>query len=242
MRHIAIMLLVAIISCGREWDSPFDPNEGLVARYSFDGNANDISGNGRHGTVHGAVLTYDRFGKANRAYLLDGIDDYINTQHDYSWSVSESFSILLWFSTRNPDQKQVLIGKANWEYSWQISSNVMRFYYWLPNAECELKMAYNGGLSKTGTWHHTCVTYNGVTREGKFYFDGVMVASVRNIVSEFKNISDAMLIGYGYYGSSINYGFSGIIDDVRIYNRALAAYEIKKIFKLAYEYVPGILN
>jgi hypothetical protein len=34
-----------------------DLNDGLVAYYPFDGDANDESGNGNHGTVHGATLT-----------------------------------------------------------------------------------------------------------------------------------------------------------------------------------------
>ncbi len=52
-------------------------NDGLVAFYPFNGNALDESGNGNHGTVSGSVLTEDRFGKPNNAFLFDGVDDYI---------------------------------------------------------------------------------------------------------------------------------------------------------------------
>jgi hypothetical protein len=52
-------------------------NDGLVAYYPFNGNANDESGNGNHGTVHGATLTADRFGNANSAYKFNGTDDRI---------------------------------------------------------------------------------------------------------------------------------------------------------------------
>ena len=44
---------------------------GLVAYYSFSGNANDASGNGDNGTNYGAVLTQDRFGLPNSAYSFD---------------------------------------------------------------------------------------------------------------------------------------------------------------------------
>jgi len=40
-------------------------NDGLVAYYPFNGNANDESGNGNNGTVNGATLTTDRFGNAD---------------------------------------------------------------------------------------------------------------------------------------------------------------------------------
>ena len=55
----------------------FDPNLGLVAYYPFNGNANDESGNGRHGEVIGPELTTDRAGSANGAYSFTGSNDRI---------------------------------------------------------------------------------------------------------------------------------------------------------------------
>ena len=49
-------------------------NEGLVAYYTFEGDARDLSGNGHHGIVHGASLTQDRFGNADGAYAFGGND------------------------------------------------------------------------------------------------------------------------------------------------------------------------
>src|SRR5450432_4011795 len=53
-------------------------NNGLIAYYPFNGNANDATGNGNNGIpMNGVQLTTDRFGNPNSAYLFDGIDDYI---------------------------------------------------------------------------------------------------------------------------------------------------------------------
>jgi hypothetical protein len=49
-------------------------SDGLIAYYPFNGNANDESGNGHHGTVYGATLTQDRCGNADSAYSFDGND------------------------------------------------------------------------------------------------------------------------------------------------------------------------
>src|ERR1041384_589849 len=49
----------------------------LLAYYPFNGNANDATGNGYDGVVHGAVLTQDRFSVTNRAYLFNGTSSYI---------------------------------------------------------------------------------------------------------------------------------------------------------------------
>ena len=55
------------------------PSEGLMAFYPFKGNANDFSGNGWDGTVNGATLTTDRFGKTDNAYHFTGTTN-ISTQ------------------------------------------------------------------------------------------------------------------------------------------------------------------
>ncbi len=47
-------------------------NDGLVAYYPFNGNANDASGNGYDGVVNGATLAPDSGGKPNSAYYFDG--------------------------------------------------------------------------------------------------------------------------------------------------------------------------
>jgi hypothetical protein len=58
---------------------PANLQAGLIAYYPFNGNANDESGNGHNGTLHGGVsLTTDRFGQTNAAYTFNGTDGYIS--------------------------------------------------------------------------------------------------------------------------------------------------------------------
>ena len=73
----------------KDWDKNYSANmkfkvkaedfsQGLMAHYSFDGNANDDTGHGNHGVVYGATLTAGRRGEANGAYSFDGVNDYID--------------------------------------------------------------------------------------------------------------------------------------------------------------------
>jgi hypothetical protein len=67
---------------------------GLIAWYPFTGNAMDSSGNGNNGTVKGATLTTDRFGKPDCAHNFDGSNFTPIIQKNISaWSIS------LWFKT-----------------------------------------------------------------------------------------------------------------------------------------------
>jgi len=58
------------------------PTASLVYYFPFDGDANDASGGGHHGTVNGAVLTADRNGLADRAYAFDGGSSWIEAPGD----------------------------------------------------------------------------------------------------------------------------------------------------------------
>ena len=78
----------------------FDLTRGLVAWYPFDGNASDMSGNGHHGTVHGASLGTDRHGVANRAYSFDGVNDWILLGNSLLPTNGENWSTIMW--VQNP--------------------------------------------------------------------------------------------------------------------------------------------
>jgi hypothetical protein len=78
---------------------PINLQQGLVAYYPFNGNANDESGNGIDGIANGATLIADRFGNSNSAYSFDGVDDYISFPNSNTIGIT-SFSgitISLWF-------------------------------------------------------------------------------------------------------------------------------------------------
>jgi hypothetical protein len=72
---------------------------GLLAHYSFDGNARDISGNNNNGEVIGATLTNSRNAKENSAYYFDRIDDYIYIKDAENLRLKGEFTISVWFKT-----------------------------------------------------------------------------------------------------------------------------------------------
>ena len=73
----------------------------LVAYYPFQGNADDMSGNGHTGTVFGAVLTADRFGNPNSAYSFDGSNDYILVPNAADLNITGSLTLAAWISSRD---------------------------------------------------------------------------------------------------------------------------------------------
>jgi hypothetical protein len=72
------LVLLTVLTFAGFRTASADITTGLIARYPFDGNANDASGNNNHGSLVGPVAsTTDRFGLANRAYSFNGTNTYI---------------------------------------------------------------------------------------------------------------------------------------------------------------------
>lgn len=73
-------------------------DEGLVAYYTFNGNADDQTGNGHNGIIHGGTaLCNDRLGYSDSAYCFDGDGDYIEIGEEPDFPSWESYAVSLWF-------------------------------------------------------------------------------------------------------------------------------------------------
>ena len=97
-KSVLLFALVLMFSCKEDdvkKNDSINLERGLIAHYTFDGDAKDQTANGFDGVVHGAVLTTDKDGNTNSAYSFDGIDDYISIPH-HSMLSPENFSISLW--------------------------------------------------------------------------------------------------------------------------------------------------
>lgn len=199
-----------------------DLNDGLIAYYPFDGNAQDASGNGNHGVVHGATLTEDRFGNSNSAYNFNGINNYIEALTHFSYS---TFTINLWIYLNNYRcYGGIVDGYHNqWEVAMNCpSGNKLEFAQW------KIGGNYNDHTSSQSlslqSWYHITIAIDGIN--GTFYLNGLkdssFTMSALPLTGIEKFIIGASLSGLPQY-------FEGIIDDLRIYNRVLSDCEIEKL-------------
>jgi hypothetical protein len=180
----------------------------LVAYYPFNGNANDESGNGNHGTVSGATLVDDIFGNANSAYYFDGIDDIITTQQEH-FAENNHISVSLLVKVPGPSTGYFVMcsdfGVA------QAFSNCS-FAISLPDTN-----SARGALTYN-EWQHFVGTYDGDTIRA--YMNGLLVDEI----SWPGTLSDpGRVLTYGYFNNDY---WEGHLDEVRIYNRDLAHSEI----------------
>ena len=156
---------------------------GLVARYPFNGNANDQSGNGHHGTVTGATLTTDRFGQPNRAYSFDGNNDFIDLGNKPAFNFGVgNFTFSVWFKSRGAQIDKYIIGKYNSPNppSYGLGTGQRSdayLFFRAPNNNGGFREVRGQVNLSDGNWHHMVGTYDRAVN-ATMYVDGVAIRAV----------------------------------------------------------------
>jgi hypothetical protein len=222
--------------------------EGLTAYYTFDGNADDKSGNGYDGTVHGAAMTQDRFGKINAAYSFNGTSDYIDcgavnpvTGNHFTLSVwiyftdiVSSFVIDGWYGStvimkgnQSGTSGSYGINIANYVQGEAITfENTAAWFHVNPNKETvSYKVGSSKGVFSPHRWYNLSGTLNNNTL--KLFINGKFVATAA-MTGELT--ASTLSFAIGRKGTLPHHFFKGSIDDIRIYNRALSDQEIQALY------------
>ena len=215
----------------------FNNNSGIGEGYNNSNGSRivDSSKYGNNGTLYVGANYSGNYtaGRYGGAYNFDGLDDYVNTYTDLSWSTAGSFSIGLWVRPNTVTPVQGLIGKgaaggygtSNWEWSLNLNNNVASFVYFNTAGNNGIYLYPASATLVSNRWYYLVVTYDSVNG-AKLYQDSVVVATNATPVGTLEDRTTPVLIGHAYFTSNQNYYFNGTIDEVRIYNRSLTAQEI----------------
>jgi hypothetical protein len=158
---------------------------------------------------------------------FDGVDDWVNAGNGGSMNATSAITIGGWVKSNSSSQSWcTVIGKGfekNANYSFRANSN------WI-GVIIGNGTTYNGTGSyvpTVGQWFHmvgVLTTINNTTKIN-VYINGTFLQTA-TIAWPLTTSEASFGIGHSY---SYNY-WSGLIDDVRIYNRALSAQEIQAIY------------
>lgn len=202
-------------------------NDGLVAFYSFCGNANDESNNSNDATIFGATLVADRFGNSERAYLFDGIDDFMEIENSQNIeNLSSQISISVWFNTNNyystANNWAILLTKSG--NSTSDNSRQFSLYYREDGDILFNSNIIGNFLFDLDIWYNLTVTYD--FGNVNTYVNGVLINNVNGINPVLSNQLSLML---GYDSPGVPEYYDGILDEIRIYNRILSENEITQL-------------
>ncbi len=206
-----------------EYVTPVEPGTAnLVAHYAFDGNLSDTTGNGYNGVANGEVAYGD--GRDGQAVQLNGADAYVSIAEVgitgaaartlSGWAKADSTDIAAWtnvFGFTGPSGNG---GHFDIEAVGDTANTTLGYY----------------GLHRYGwerdiipidlEWHHLAATYDGQT--ANWYGDGLLVGSA---AVDPAGVNPPGPVHIGKREDNTEF-FPGLVDEVRIYDRALSEGEV----------------
>ncbi len=220
------LLLCFIVPVIAQAQLPFYvPTTDLVGWWPFTGNAKDLSGNSNDLTVNGATLAKDRNGNTNAAYVFNGTSDYLeNSALSHTFTATSPFTISTWIKKTSTDAGVAIMSGTTTD----------AYFIWLvQGGSAEMSFGTNKQNSawfyaKTGfnvdDWDHYVGVYKGDSM--KFYKNSKLVAT--NYFNYGKVLSGSLPLFVGK-GVSGNF-FTGVIDDIGLWKRALTDKEIRLLY------------
>jgi len=227
---------------------PAEPGltNGVVASFPLDGNALDASGNGNNGTPSGIYFTTDQFGLPDSAAHFGGsISNYIIVPDAPSLH-NPYMTVAGWFRTTNNNETMQIAIKAHYGDSAgeQWGLYIDTFNYPKPTLVYSIK---RNSAGKTGVgWNYLAFGPFTMTNQWVF-FAGTWDGSVQNLYVNGTNAAQNVHVSPGgiddvAMGSDLQIGrstlpafpypYTGDIDQLTLYNRALSADEVFQLYQL----------
>ena len=217
--NVTVAALITLILAG----TLSAQSSGPLIYFPFNGNADDESGNGRHGTVQGAALTEDRFGTANSAYMFNGIDNYI--EYPVLWSAPPTaLSMSAWFMVSSDEEGKILYHGDKGEFQLLAIGDTAEAAVHLTNG-----WYFTVAEITTGTWHFIAAVWEKGNRL-ELYLDNESADTLFVPDKDLIDVGVDYPPSIGSYRHTGGYYFGGIIDEVRVYDRALSLSEIDSLY------------
>ena len=200
---------------------------GLVAAYGFDEttgtSVGDASGSGNAGSIGGGALR-TASGKYGGAISFDGVNDMVTVPDSNSLDLKTGMTLEAWINPTVASGWRTAILKETTNdlvyalYGVSSYGGLVRPSSWISSSGD----IGGTGAPPTGQWTHLATTYDGAT--WRLYVNGTQVAS-KAFALQIPTSTGALRIG----GNSVwGEWFSGLIDEVRIYDHALSALEVAR--------------
>jgi hypothetical protein len=221
------------------------PSEGLVGHWQLDESsgteASDSTINDNDGTLNYMQDSdwVPGIGCGN-ALDFDGIDDYVSIPDNDDYDVDGTLTVSHWFKTSTNQSGSGMVTRdssssGSFKYMTYLSGDSanLLFYIRQPSALVSVQTGNLGaGYWADDKWHHIAGVFDrnatDETKRLKLYIDGELVDTDPAYDEDIMDSDHGIDIGRWESGNE----FKGTIDDVRIYNRALTAYEISEIVDL----------
>ena len=203
----------------------------LVAAYSFNEGTGttltDVSGNNLTGAIVGA--TWTTAGRYGNGLSFNGTSNYVDLGNPTALQLTGSMTIEAWVkAAANPADDGQIVAKSDgtgWQFKTSPDTGPHTFGVGVSGTTGPITQRYSTTVRALGTWYHVAGVYDATAGTLSTYVNGVLDnGTLRSPipaaqVNQNVNVNIGRRTG-GFY-------FNGVIDEVRIYDRALSAAEIQ---------------
>lgn len=227
----ALFILIPLIASS-------DYSEGLVLNFAFDEGAGDIaedmSGNGHDGTIDNPMWSDGKFGGALN-FGGAGSGTWVTVESTDALNVNEC-TFMAWINAENWEGTRQIVGKSvhggcsgRGQYGLFSEGGVLKLRFETEGGRADI----NADLPVTGQWIHVAFTNDGTM--ARLFVDGEVIGE-GNIPGALNSIDDPLRIGQDC--DRENNVFAGMIDEVRLWNRAVSQDDINVLMNLSANATP----
>jgi Concanavalin A-like lectin/glucanases superfamily/Secretion system C-terminal sorting domain len=215
------------------------PSNGLIAWYPFTGNTLDSSGQNNNLTNNSISFVVDRLGNTNSSAFFNGSTSYANLIAKNILQPN-SYTLSCWINSKDIPLKNyssIITYSPNawtWGPPYKLflnSSGQIEGRQWSSSTSWQ-DVTTNTNYIVTNKWFHLLMTFDSLTSTQSLYINNQLINKRKSILSYSNNLLAGLFIGAtreSADGSLVDF-FSGNIDDIRIYNRALDNTEIQALY------------
>ena len=203
--------------------------DGLVAYWSFDdGTASDQSGNGNNGIVYGVTMAD---GVSGKCMSFDGLDDYINIGANFpSLGGSQPFTIISWvknFRTTEGIPLQYIMTRYRHYYQGEFFTDINQSHFGFLREVSPFSLGSSFPISPF-EWTQVVAVFDG-TNKSIFINGKLSNSAVSGSSASAPNVPVLIGAGLDQNSNTVNH-YEGLLDEIRVYTRALADYEILELY------------
>jgi len=210
-------------------------DDNVILCLTFDDESNEIidySNYGNNGTIYGDIFYTD--GISGKGIHLDGDDDYVTFGNIEEFNNIEEFTLEAWAKADMWKDAGTIINKGPerddnhiW-WCWDKYNTHERFMLEMGGPTSWTSYVSPDRIWYTDKWYHFVSTFSNSQKKVKIFIDGVKVREY-DITDGYDRNSGAFNLKIGvFYTNNAPYDhhFNGTLDEIRVYNNALAEDEI----------------
>jgi hypothetical protein len=174
----------------------------------------------------------------NSALSFDGVDDYVNVADSITLHIPSDLTVVAWVKRSSTGVTHMIVDKRLNSLTgfWLDIEGDDMVYGWIGDGSHSATVYTDGFTTTSGVWYNVALVREENTL--RIYVNGEQKASAdASAVGDITSTAD-LRIGRNYLDGQ---PFNGLIDEVRIYNRALSATEVNECYQGIYSNESGLV-